>query len=959
MNIQASIRKITGKTPEIPKKPYPDELTVLMTVHEGQTKYTEENGQITGLNLANSELTDQQWNELVETIDLSKLKALNLNGNQLTTLNLSYLPELEILEIAGNKELRNLKFEVALPGVKRLTIRDNGLSRLEFSGNWSDLILLDLSRNDLKQIHFEEPMPKLEILDMSGNKFKNIDMDWLALFPVLEYWYLGNNPLNHSLKVLHDEAERNNYLNTLKKLKKEFEDGKGILNEEYKVLVVGDGTAGKTCLVNRLMENKFIREDSTHGIVVRKFPCENSIKNGFPYTLNIWDFGGQDIYHTTHRLFLQSDALYLLVWNKNTEETDTSSATIGRRTRDFKNRKLAYWMKYVTAYGKGSPVVVVRTKKDEHGAYRLKDEGKIIEKYKSQLEYLTFEEVDSGLDDIDENGYDNMLYKLKRAVKSMGREEYLPESWVEVRQYLEDLIPVSLYKNKNEFLTSEDATIDYQTYHDEALKYHKDPKLLLTKWLVPMGTVFYKEGYFEDKIILNQEWAIRAIYILFERREDLGYYYDIRRKKGRIKGEDLRTYWKGYGEKEQQLFIDFMLACGMCYEVFENDDNRYYNRKSFEERLFIAPEMLPEERPDEFNMLEKEWNDRQEKNIRLRYDYDFPYYNHFQQFLVRTQGDAEQMIAYYRYGMRIYDGGAKAIIEFNEVGACIEVQVSENGKILLDRIRNRFQEIHNNTPVETWVGIGKHPMIKVNRLDKIGGLDPKTQIETQKGSLVEAGIYQVFTGPDEKEVFKKEIPEIEKTEIFFSYAWKDDKDQEREVIVDRLYEELESEGKYTLKRDKKDVGYKDSIQKFMEELGCGNIVVVVISDKYLHSPYCMLELMSIFQNAGANEEEFMKRIFPIKIGEVDISNLSARKKYILHWKNKCKTTEDDIMEIGLDLASEASLEEYKRTKKIKRNMDRIGEVLSKYNTFNPQILSENNFQIIKEAIAKRAEELNQ
>jgi internalin A len=38
-----------------------------------------------------------------------------------------------------------------------------------------------------------------------------------------------------------------------------------------------------------------------------------------PVRLNLWDFGGQEIYHGTHTLFLQGQAVFLVLWTPELE----------------------------------------------------------------------------------------------------------------------------------------------------------------------------------------------------------------------------------------------------------------------------------------------------------------------------------------------------------------------------------------------------------------------------------------------------------------------------------------------------------------------------------------------------------------------------------------------------------------------------------------------------------------
>ena len=69
-------------------------------------------------------------------------------------------------------------------------------------------------------------------------------------------------------------------------------------------------------------------------------------------------------------------------------------------------------------------------------------------------------------------------------------------------------------------------------------------------------------------------------------------------------------------------------------------------------------------------------------------------------------------------------------------------------------------------------------------------------------------------------------------EIFLSYAW----GSESEQIVNDLDSAFKAKG-ITLIRDKRDLGFKSIITEFMQRIGKGQAVVVVITDKYLKSPY--------------------------------------------------------------------------------------------------------------------------
>lgn len=88
--------------------------------------------------------------------------------------------------------------------------------------------------------------------------------------------------------------------------------------------------------------------------------------------------------------------------------------------------------------------------------------------------------------------------------------------------------------------------------------------------------------------------------------------------------------------------------------------------------------------------------------------------------------------------------------------------------------------------------------------------------------------------------------------------------RESEAIVNQIDTALQQRGLKII-RDKRDLGYKGSISAFMERIGQGNCVIVVISDKYLRSPNCMFELVEI-----AEGKQFHDRVFPIVLADTDL-----------------------------------------------------------------------------------------
>jgi len=115
-------------------------------------------------------------------------------------------------------------------------------------------------------------------------------------------------------------------------------------------------------------------------------------------------------------------------------------------------------------------------------------------------------------------------------------------------------------------------------------------------------------------------------------------------------------------------------------------------------------------------------------------------------------------------------------------------------------------------------------------------------------------------------------------QVYFSYKW----GGEGERIVDAIDAALKEQG-IPFVRDKADLGYKGRIGRFMQEIGRGHCVVVVICDQYLTSPNTMFELVEIARNKDVHD-----RIFPVVLGDADIYDAVRRLRYVRYWEDKKK-----------------------------------------------------------------------
>lgn len=83
--------------------------------------------------------------------------------------------------------------------------------------------------------------------------------------------------------------------------------------KEIKVILLGDSGVGKTSIINRYINNKFLHNsDSTLG---SNFLTKEIVKGNITYKLDIWDTSGQERYRSVTNLFIKGSNIVLLVYS--------------------------------------------------------------------------------------------------------------------------------------------------------------------------------------------------------------------------------------------------------------------------------------------------------------------------------------------------------------------------------------------------------------------------------------------------------------------------------------------------------------------------------------------------------------------------------------------------------------------------------------------------------------------
>ena len=87
-----------------------------------------------------------------------------------------------------------------------------------------------------------------------------------------------------------------------------------------KVVLIGEGTVGKTSLAHRLIEDCYVVHDRTHGMNVWPLDLPLPPDATLEREALLWDLAGQEDYRLIHRLFLEETALALLLINPQKDD---------------------------------------------------------------------------------------------------------------------------------------------------------------------------------------------------------------------------------------------------------------------------------------------------------------------------------------------------------------------------------------------------------------------------------------------------------------------------------------------------------------------------------------------------------------------------------------------------------------------------------------------------------------
>jgi tetratricopeptide (TPR) repeat protein len=188
-------------------------------------------------------------------------------------------------------------------------------------------------------------------------------------------------------------------------------------------------------------------------------------------------------------------------------------------------------------------------------------------------------------------------------------------------------------------------------------------------------------------------------------------------------------------------------------------------------------------------------------------------------------------------------------------------------------------------------------------------------------------------------------------DVYISYAGNDPTDEyenSRDFIVKKICDLLEQQN-LRAREYKRDVGYKESIEEYMLDIAKADYIILLISEKYLKSDYCMYEAIELLSR---NKEGLKEKIFPVLLPDANIFDMDRHISYVDYWTKQFKEGQKKLK--GKDPVNYASLfEKNKLFREIAENMDEFLRELSKMCQLSKAMILQNNFQAVVESILKQ------
>lgn len=606
--------------------------------------------------------------------ELCKLKELYLNETNLEVLpsSLCALSNLEVLELEYTK-VKCLPLEIGnLVKLKKLRISSTPIESLPDSmrrlSNLEWLYVEDMTLIELPPFVLDYNLNFISSYHGYPYNLKGIFIDGLAL-------------KDQPIEIFRRSREL-----IIEYYKSTKAEATSPINE-CKVVFLGDGGAGKSLIIERLMNDGKINSDfkgeSTPGICISS---KKYLIGDEEIELHFWDFGGQEIMHSMHRLFLTNRTLYVVVSN----------------ARDNKaNEQAWYWIRNIKSFANNAPVLLLVNQKDQNPSANVNENG-------LRKEYAELKEVRivSALKDSKEEFDRDIRDVICQIVSGMETVRApFPRPWLALMDDLQDM--------QEDYITSE-------AFYTKCSNNNVDskPDILdqIIGWYQDLGVCFYSKAnlYAERYMVLKPRWLLNAIYILAFNGRKYAQNGIIREKDLFAlvckPGDAVKKVWSDIEYRPDE--IQYIVYVLMNYELIYRLD---YER-------FFVPMLCDDNEPRKMDFVDSE------EAFHVSYEYMYLPENVLHLLMVRHGYELNTDMVW-RTG---------AVFERRQLGWSSLVRIKEN---CLDiYAKSDDQNVH---PVNSYLDIMRESIGKVN--EKLG-IEATEYIAYRKDGVEDRFKYKTLVG---------------------------------------------------------------------------------------------------------------------------------------------------------------------------------------------------------------------
>lgn len=474
-------------------------------------------------NLQNLQTLICSGTKVFDLTPLSTIKSLQMLNCARTPVSdltpLSTLKCLQELDCSGTR-VNSLDAISALQSLKWLNCSKTGLRNLDPLSSLQNLQQIDFSYTLVENLsplksHFEDKELNVSFYDCPINNPPLI-VARQGIAVILRYW---------------KEQQRSG----LQKI------------NEARLLIVGQGGAGKTTLKEKIINPSAPMpgaESTTRGIDIDAYNFKNSLNEDF--TLQLWDFGGQNIQHYAHQFFMSDSVVYALLSNEREQ-----------------NPNFQYWLNIIELLGKDSPIVIIRNEKDGH-CEPLRNAAQIQERFQN---ICNIESIDLCKAESDPrfDAIRRLLFSKAQCLPHVTKQ--YPGSFKKIR------VKLQLLAKRQSSISYQEFKILCETEGIENQELIADYARTFT--ILGIALHFADDQHLKRTIFLRPKWIIEALFQLL-------YHKKVETQRGRFAENDAEEIWvQSEYEDYHGVLLRLMERFELCYRIEGTLD-------------YIVPQRLPE-----------------------------------------------------------------------------------------------------------------------------------------------------------------------------------------------------------------------------------------------------------------------------------------------------------------------------------------------------------------------------